>query len=688
MYLVESTVRQEKKLSQKAYAKCINQIHFEKVSNVFAQNKISSTIQSIQTLFLFSGIIFYMFSLRWMRRPKKHTITSATNGGFMSDIEATAQIDTSIGDQLPDQESTKIRVESSRNHEKITISNENHQKQTSDCHEHIDGMPSNHSEPLAIDTSAASHLNEMKVIPKTSSPQFERKPPQKGCYLDHSKLDEIASVDDVRHTIIECREPNGTTYFVEADTITVAESSNGTNDDTITTATTTIITNQSNQLCELSEMEKIELERNIVERVLNQTDIQLASNQASAVVCAGAVTDDDFISDDSSVEEEREVRAIVHATNSRFNSPMYTPPPTPITSPAPPPSQPCHKVHLFEKRAQTVRAPNFRIETYEAMPAHKLLYENDQSRRAFKLRLENLFKQNDESRAPKAHFASPVARYSHRILPYNHSISAPESLAISLNGNDDGDDEMVSAKIEIVSVPLSLPPLTPSAVLTTEKASIDSPSTVPSAPVFNQQLYDTIGRRKRMAAGDVIDIDDDDNTAKSPPSKSVPQTLQKSNLQRTKAHENLAHLHDSDDGDDSNHKNQEIPNITGIRKQLENIFSKGRTVQADVVDLDMNQNENLRRSKRHELIDTVRMQKMRFSSVLKSIESIGPDIHANLHPTNTLAANDIQCEIKRRESMNETHLKPMMNTSEPHRLNGIGDETTTTITIQSNEIHI
>lgn len=579
-----------------------------------------------------------MFFIKWKRQPKKTIVTSVINGGFVHEIETTTQIDVSNDEQLPpDQACVKIEVNSLPNQEKSSISHENLQNQIS-----VDEMQSeNYSELMAIDTSASNDLLEMKTIPKPSSPpQPERKPlpPQKGCYLDHTKLDEIASVDDVRHTIIECREPNGTTYFVEANTTTaVVESSlKDSNDDTITDDTA----NSSNQLDELSELEKIELERNIVERVLNQTDLQLASKQPLAIVSSAPAIDDDFMSDDNSVEEEREIYAIVHATNSRFNSPMYTPPPTPITQTPPPPpplppSQKQHKVHLFEKRSQTVRVPNFRIETYEAQPTHKLLYENNQSRHAFKLHLESLFKQNDETRAPKTQFASPVARYSHRILPYNHSMSTPESLVISSNG--DGVDDMADI-MEKSTVPLSLPP-----------PIIASPSNVPSAPVFNQQLYDTIGRRNRMAftttPNDVIDIDD--GNKKNSTSKSAPQTLQKSRLQRAKAHENLAHL---DDDEDDSCKNEEIPNIDGIRKQLENIFSKGRTIQADVIDLDMNQNENVPRNRRCELIDTVRMQKMRFSSVLKSIESIGPDIHANLHPTNTLAANDIQQEIKRRES--------------------------------------
>lgn len=648
-----------------------------------------------------------MFSQRWKREPRQTTIASATNSKIV-EIEAGDQIYTTNTDDLPSKDTwSEIDIESTS---KITISNENVEKETSDGHEIVDEVPSKNVELPANDASAKSDAIEMESIaieissspPPPPSPQPEQakklttapvecRPPQKGCYLDNSKLDEIASIEDVRHTIIECREPNGTTYFVEASTTAATEADRpnvGSDDTTITTAAAA---NPSAQLYELSELDKIELERNMLERVLNQIDIHVDRQQSPAidsesppaVVAAAVATSDDFISDDYSIEDEREVRAIVHATNSYFNSPMYTPPPTPITPPSPPPTPPPKPKLFAESKQHTVPTPNFRIETYETMPAHKLLYENDQSRREFKLRLESLFKQNDESRAPATRFISPVLRHKQRISPHNvhlnHSMSAPESLVIA--SATDADDDDIAESTEKHSVPLSLPtPL----ILLPPPIGTSSPSKIPSAPVFNQQLYDTIGRRNRpsltVASGDRIDIDD--SNTKKHTSKSAPQTLQKSSLQRAKAHENLAQLDNdgtSNNGDSS--KNDEIPNIAAIRKKLENIFSKGRTAQADVTDLELNQNENVRHSKRHELIDTVRMQKMRFNSVLKSIESIGSDVHANLHPTNTAAANDIQQEIKRRESMPEVQVEPMTSEANEHHdlPNDIDNDETTTI---------
>lgn len=657
-----------------------------------------------------------MFSRTWSKKPAKSADSSRTNGGTVHEIETTTGfIPSSSDEQLKPEQSSHSEAEPSSNPVEIKTLNEKFQENSVESQEIVDEVPSDEMQCIDLQSEETSTNDspresiEMEVIVKSASEEksktmtvAEYKPPFRGYNLDHSKLNEIASVEDVRHTIIERREPNGTTYFVEVDAIVVSETHattvNGSldsSDDTTSTAA-----NQLDQSYELSESEKIELERNIMERVLNQTDIEplpptivsvtpnAAAAEAAAVV-AITVTDD-YASDDSSMEEGREVRAIVHASNSRFNSPMYTPPPTPST---PPPSLK-HKAHPFEKQPPSPQqTPNFRIGTYESTPTHKLLYENDQSRRAFKSRLEHLFSQSEETRSLKsAQNLSPVSRYSQRLLPFNaklnHSMSAPESLV------DSSVDELDELNHE------SLPSTATTTAMHKEKeAAVNgtSPSEIPLPPVFNQQLYDTIGRRNRKAfasTGDVIDIDGNDTK-----SKSAPNTLQKFSLPRVTVHENLTRLNsradvrgenaaaDNVDGDDDDESEDEIPNMAAIRQKLEQIFSKGRTIQADVDDLELNQNENVRRSKRRELFDTVRMQKMRFSSVLKSIESIGPDVHANLHPTHTPAAEDIkQQEIKRRESLTgvhstaETTEQPtMMKKSEDEKseLNAIVDEATT-----------
>lgn len=637
-----------------------------------------------------------MLSRTWSRQSNESVATSGANGGIVHDTEiAQNQSPSPNNEQLHFEQTRKSEADTSPNHVEIRISNENFQQKSFDSNEPIDEeVPSDELQSInlqsdetttTIPNDSKAEYIEMEALAKSPAQEeksktmtvAEYKPPlYRGYSLDHSKLDEISSVEDVRHTIIERREPNGTTYFVEYAIVNKSLDPNNNDNGTTTNidaAAADADNNQLDQSYELSESEKIELERNIMERVLNQTDIEppsptivsvIPNTAADATAVAVAITvTDEYASDDSSTEDGREVRAIVHASNSHFNSPMYTPPPTPAT----PPASLKHKSHPFEKQPQqqhSQQTPNFRIGTYEAAPSHKLLYENDHSRRAFKSHLERIFSQSDDSRSLKStsQNLSPVSRYAQRLLPFNaklnHSLSAPESLAdASINELDELDE---SGHESLPSPPPSAPPIIRKKV----DANDDGASSeIPLPPVFNQQLYDTIGRRNRKALsmGDAVDIDGHRTT------KSAPNTLQSSGLQRATAHENLTRLNSradvssknavaaADDDDDDDDSEDEIPNYAAIRQKLENIFSKGRTIQADVIDLELNQNENVRRSKRRELFDTVRMQKMRFSSVLKSIESIGSDVHANLHPTHTLAAEDIQQEIKRRGSMHEVH---------------------------------
>lgn len=642
--------------------------------------------------------------------PNKTIVTAATNGGFIHEIETATQNQVSNDRLSSNQSIAAVEADSLKHCDEIAnvITNESIQKKSVDLNELIDEAPSN------ITNTKNDAPIAMKVIIKSPPPPqqdqtktmtvVEYKPSHRGWHLDQSKLNDISSVDDVRHTIIECREPNGTTYFIEADQCIVAESratitnassldsmaGNGDGGDTA---------NALHQSYELSELEKIQLEKNIMDRVLNQTDIEpdpvvshTTSATASVAIVAAAATNDDPASDDSATEdEEREVRAIVHASNSRFNSPIFTPPPTPSTPPSSLPLTPHTQFQPFEKRAQTLRMPNFQIGAYEEMPTHKLLYENDQSRRAFKLRLERLFSQTDEIRSPtktanvQCVSSAVVTKHSQRLLPsitkLNHSMSAPESLVVPI-------DDRRPPELEVKQTEM---------LRTTTTTANHTVAEIPSAPAFNQRLYDTMGRRYRKvfsSTGDVVDIDD--NESKIPTSKSAPHTLQKSVLQRAKAHENLTQLDGAGDGimktnkidaehngngddDDADADDGYAPtNIASIRHKLESIFSKGHNIQADVYDLDHNQNENVRRNKRHELFDTVRMQKMRFSNVLKAIESISSEMHANLHSTNTTAGNNILHEIKRRESMTDVHSQPPMEQCDRHKINGIGHETTTT----------
>lgn len=416
---------------------------------------------------------------------------------------------------------------------------------------------------------------------KSQTPHAQRK-----THLDSSKLNEIASVEDIRHLCVERREPNGTAYFVEMAPIqnpTIKEPK-----------VDELMTKSADSLPEIDDKK---LTKNIFDRVLHQSDIELEQPpnpepQPEFVFPASSECED------YESEEEKEVRAIVHASNERASPFMQSR----GTSPGV-----IRPINSMENHTNSLHTPNFQIGMYEALPKQKLLYENDTERVAFKRRLEHLFSQSDEPRSVriKSNFNSPTATHSLRLKTLNHSKSAPDSLL----------DEVIVN--ELVAVPV-------------RADSFD----VPIAPAFNQELYETVARRNNRkafsSASDVIDINGTRNDHQ--PSESVNKA---SHLSRTKAHENLTELATDD--------------VPGIKRKLEQIFSKGQIRPNETTDLENrnNNNENIRRSKRLEPFDTVRKQKMLFSDVLKSI---GPDIHANLHPTHTTAAIDIQ-QAQRRESL-------------------------------------
>lgn len=479
--------------------------------------------------------------------------------------------------------------------------------------------------------------SEIKSLPKASPPQ-----------MDHSKLNEISSVDDIKHMCVERREPNGTTYFVEVDLVQTTENDMKNEE---------VLQNGEN-IDESAE----ELEKNIVERVLSQTDIEMRPTSEPKLIILAVSPE--FEDSDSEEEEEKEVRVIVHASNEQSSiyeqsdstsfqssipseslmTPIDSSIPyestTPFESTTPTASSvPYEHSTSFElltpsqtrtspgvirpvgASENSKQSPNFQIGVYEALPRQKLLYENDKERMAFKMRLENLFGQNDETASlnrAKSNFSSPITPHSQRLSTLHHSISAPESL---LN------ETITNAPVKVV------------------------PSKIPIPPAFNQELYDTVALRNRKAfssASNVIDVNGTTND--HVPVESVNK---KGNLSRTKAHENLAELMAENDAPPAEVVLREAStSAPNIKQKLEEIFSKGRTTTQldESVDLEANRNsnnENMRRSKRLEPFDTVRKQKMLFSDVLKSI---GPDIHSNLHPIHTTAAIDIQ-QTQRRESL-------------------------------------
>lgn len=242
---------------------------------------------------------------------------------------------------------------------------------------------------------------------------------------------------------------------------------------------------------------------------------------------------------------------------------------------------------------------------------------NDTGRTEFKERLERLFSQSDMG----------VQSAYLRQISLTHSISAPESLEMS-------------AEI---------------AAIKEQSTNANGETRPPPPPVFNQHLYNTIGRyAKDHKTQSPVDVnangksaEDDELQKQYDIEDNLPIKFKRPILKRSKRNENLSTMFDPNGSvDESN-----LPSPVSIRQRLEELFSKAQppVIQRYEPQADENNNSNandddtnvakIHRKKPIEPFDTVRKQKMLFSNVLKSIEA---DVFTNLHRTDSLAAVDIQ----------------------------------------------
>lgn len=444
------------------------------------------------------------------------------------------------------------------------------------------------------------------------------------------KFDEIFSADDLKGNCIEKREPNGTAYFVE---INASQNQNDSNIENVshTTLDATAYTDA--------------IERNLMEKVLKQCDVEWKSEPKLFPLFHDVYLFDESDTNEEEEEDEDEmkVKAVVHVSNEMVNQTdsndvemkLDTVLATTAATPAPEPSIPKSNEKPNQitkpgtiKSIEPHKTPNFRLGVYEAIPKHRVLFENDSERMAFKERLESLFSRRDTKSVENlTNSSSPsmnTQRHAKNISKHFPTIaSAPESLILS-NANDGNDDDV---KIAIVQQFQS--------DVVVEKS--DSPSNIPIPPIFNQQLYDTVGRRQKNsyktmpstpAPSNRIDIDV--AATATPPTSNGIQKM--GNLSRTEAHENLTII-----GQNDEHEINLTPKT--IREKLEEILSRQRTqINGFSGENEINNRTNRPNVKRIEPFDTVKRQKMIFSNVLKSI---GPDNHTKLRRTSTIRSVDL-----------------------------------------------
>lgn len=522
-----------------------------------------------------------------------------SNNGFISDDEPSKRTSSK----------TTLKLEDDPSPNEISVQHSNqiptNRIQINDGHESIE-MHAIESVEFIVDEIKCK-TNDENII--EHQPAYETITENQNVPRGHrssvNKYDEISNADDIREMCIEKREANGNTIFIEI------KSSLNSNHETASNSSSS------------STHDKIN-EKFTMENVLNATnniEFQYESQPQHPNV------HDVHSFDESDSEDEQTVKAVVHVSvetikpNEIDSNDVKT-----ITI------QPhMHEMSMEKtkpgvikaiKSIDTQRKPNFRIGAYEAIPKQKLLFENDDKRAAFKMRLENLFGQNE---------SQPLNRINSSPPPMAHTIrftnSAPNSL-ILLNLND---DSMKATNQQCQSI------------LPSDNDAAIGPSKIPIPPIFNQHLYDTVGRRNKNITY---------QTALSTPGSAneidvevLSMEKKKPNLSRSHAHENLTIIgqngnNNVDSIDDSNDLGPEA-----IKQKLEEIFSRGRTQNNNdddhIAGDTINQNDGivLRKIKPIEPFDTVKRQKLIFSNVLRSIR---PDSSTNLRRTSSITSTDIK----------------------------------------------
>lgn len=296
---------------------------------------------------------------------------------------------------------------------------------------------------------------------------------------------------------------------------------------------------------------------------------------------------------------------------------------------------------------------------------------NDSGKAAFKERLERLLSQPGEAQSLRISQSSPT---SNRQLPLSLVNSAPESMTI----------------VEAPPTPLNSP-----AVDISNNANDNN--SIPPPPIFNQLLYDTIGRhtKYRRQAKSVIEVNQNDDKAGAERLQTrlslhaTNESPSEMNLKRSDEIENLSTLVDSQE---SVVDNSSLPSMKSIRHRLEELFKQPSLPQPNgIIQIDENNNldgekrVSVQRKKPIEPFDTVRKQKLIFSNVLKSIEA---DIFTNLHHTNSKASADIENLRRDSRQYDSSSLNPVNDDNDEDASNdGImnAPTTITTATTENNQ---
>lgn len=302
-------------------------------------------------------------------------------------------------------------------------------------------------------------------------------------------------------------------------------------------------------------------------------------------------------------EEIKKVIAIVHAPNET-NSNSIDIDETNHETKSPVNKHQKHKdaKNMNYSNSNSIQKPNFCFGAYEAIPKKKLLFENDNEMRAFKMRLENLFTQSSNS-SNTLQKKSPLDIPSFEI----QSNSAPESLILHTNK---------------MTINEQIPSNTNSEEIT---------SKIPIPPAFDQKMYETIGRRNKIQYQKSLSA-----------TPSYDTDIDKRKNDETNSSENLKQIQNYDG-------NVNDENVSSIRNKLEKIFSKSLLKETNAEDnVPFPSNDSQQNDKSAHPSDTMVNQKRNSDDAREQINS---DITGNLNRKNSFTSDDKTKEFQHQDSV-------------------------------------
>lgn len=560
----------------------------------------------------------YLLCLRRNNRangilPSNNNGGVVINGGYAYDEhENNVTVVTEMDETTISSEANKTESIDKRNSD----TNDVLRSVTPDVIPKFDKRSSNDSLKMAFELNRAGG-------PATYEPSAKIEMVEKQAFrLSNVKFDEIISVEDVKETCIEMKEPNGNVYFVEQ----VGHVQQAANEVGEENKDESIALEMLDSILDLEESPKGELENDNGIRLVGLQEMHLSAmataDTESFYELIGNIKSDVKPMDDS--ENVLQVLEQCSATNNRTDS------------------SPIEAEYATVKRGISTTKTMFQLHSFEEQtPTNEIKHIpiRDDQEHNFKNHLSNLIGLKSEQ-----HGTVKVTNSA-----YNRkSLSASPSLRHSKSV-----DEFVNSHKTSKTSPPS-----PNA---DAFMKIPSTSQIPTAPQFDPQLYRTIGNRDNNHNRPATAPQSIENEFEKAFKRNLaPKTFQDVQLRRVPKSEalNRTSMTEISELDDATR-------MTTIRERLEKILGQGpppvrvgwqqsysmpapdypdapSMSQSMVTEIASDESEMIHYRKPARPFDTVHKQKVLFNDVLKAIS---PDIRTSLHRTDSTVSVGTRTEV-------------------------------------------